>query len=112
MKELLQKVFNKKISTPIFVGFGVFSIFTFIVFPGLTVANTIINILSAIVGLFSLVFIFYYLKMDTVIDKISHIEPGETELDYIPKEEVEELIKKSKKKSKVVIHPNVKTKNK
>jgi len=33
MKQLLEKVFNKKVSSPIFVGFGTFAIFTFIVFP-------------------------------------------------------------------------------
>jgi hypothetical protein len=33
------------------------------------------------------------------------IKPGETELDYIPMEEIETI----RKKSKVIIHPKVKT---
>ena len=87
MKELFKKVFSQKTSSPIFVGFGAFAIFTFIVFPGLTAADTMLNVLSAIVGIFSLIFLYYYIKMDKFVDQFMNIEPGETELDYInPKE--------------------------
>jgi hypothetical protein len=112
MKQLLEKVFNKKISSPIFVGFGTFAIFTFIVFPGLTAANTILNILSAILGLFSIMFVYYYINMDKFVDKLMNIEPGETELDYIPKDEIEKIKKGITKKEKVIIHPKVKNKTK
>jgi len=112
MKQLLEKVFNKKISSPIFVGFGTFAIFTFIVFPGLTAANTILNILSAILGLFSIMFVYYYINMDKFVDKLMNIEPGETELDYIPKDEIEKIKKRITKKEKVIIHPKVKNKTK
>jgi hypothetical protein len=112
MKQLLEKVFNKKISSPIFVGFGTFAIFTFIVFPGLTASNTILNILSAILGLFSIMFVYYYINMDKFVDKLMHIEPGETELDYIPKDEIEKIKKRMAKKEKVIIHPKVKNKTK
>jgi hypothetical protein len=110
MKQLLEKIFNKKVSSPIFVGFGTFAIFTFIVYPGLTVANTILNILSALVGLFTLVFIFYYIGGDKFVETINDIEPGETEFDYIPKDEVEKIKKKTTKKEKVIVHPKVKKK--
>jgi hypothetical protein len=112
MKQLLEKVFNKKISSPIFVGFGTFAIFTFIVFPGLTVSNTILNILSGILGLFSIMFVYYYINMDKFVDKLMHIEPGETELDYIPKDEIEKIKKRISKKEKVITHPKVKNKTK
>lgn len=36
------------------------------------------------------------------------ILPGETEFDYIPKEEIEKIKKKSPKKENVIIHPKVK----
>lgn len=110
MKQLLEKVFNKKVSSPIFVGFGTFAIFTFIVYPGLTIANTILNILSALVGIFTLVFIFYYIGGDKIIETVKDIEPGETEFDYLPKEEIEKIKKKSTKKEKVIVHPKVKKK--
>ena len=109
MKDLLKKVFSEKTSSPIFVGFGVFAIMTFIVFPGLTAANTILNILSAILGLFTLIFVYYYIHMDKFVDKVFHIEPGETELDYINPEELQPKKKKSAKKKD---NPIVKTQKK
>ena len=97
MKELFKKVFSKKISTPVFVGFGAFAIFTFIVFPGLTAANTILNIISALVGVFTLTFIFYYLKADKLYETFTDVEPGETELDYISPEELNPKKKRNPK---------------
>ncbi len=94
MKELLKKVFSVKTSSPVFIGFGTFAIFTFIVFPGLTVANTVLNVLSALIGIFTLTFIFYYLKIDKMYENFTHIEPGETELDYINPEELQPKKKK------------------
>ena len=98
MKELLKKVFSKKTSSPIFVGFGAFAIFTFIVFPGLTVANTFLNILAALIGVFTLTFIFYYIEGDKIYKSITEIEPGETELDYINPEEIKPNKKKNNPK--------------
>jgi hypothetical protein len=99
MKEILKKVFDKKISLPIIIGSGTFAIFTFVVFPGLTAANTLVNILSGLLGLFTFVFIFYYLGLDNTypspVDE-TITEPGETELDYLTKEEI-------KPKKKVVV---------
>jgi len=97
MKELFKKVFSEKTSSPVFVGFGAFAIFTFIVFPGLTAANTILNIISALVGVFTLTFIFYYLKVDKLYETFTHVEPGETELDYISPEELNPKKKRNPK---------------
>ena len=96
MKEILKKVFDKKISLPIIIGSGTFAIFTFVVFPGLTAANTLVNILSGLLGLFTFIFIFYYLKLDKTYEQRSQLESGETELDYVSKEEL-------KPKKKVVV---------
>lgn len=103
MKDLFKKVFSQKTASPIFVGFGAFAIITFIVFPGLTAANTVLNILSGILGLFTLVFIYYYINMDLFIDKIINIEPGETELDYINPEELQPKKKKTAKKESPIV---------
>lgn len=97
MKELFKRVFSEKTASPIFVGFGVFSIFTFIIFPGLSVSNTIVNILSGGLGLFTLIFVYYYIKMDKFVDKYINIEPGETELDYINPEELKPVKKRNTK---------------
>jgi hypothetical protein len=107
MKQLLKKVFSEKTSSPIFIGFGVFAIFTFIVFPGLTLPNTLFNILSALIGLFTLTFVFYYLKGDELYKSIMDVEPGETELDYMSKEDIELVNKKrTTKKPKTSTPPN------
>jgi hypothetical protein len=111
MKDLFKKVFSKKISSPIFVGFGTFAIFTFIVFPGLTAANTALNIISALVGIFALTFVFYYINADKVLNDLM-IEPGETELDYVNPEELKPKKKTTKKKtvkSEFPVEPHHKT---
>jgi hypothetical protein len=97
MKDTFKKVFSQKTSSPIFVGFGTFAIFTFIVFPGLTASSTIINILSGVLGLFSLMFVYYYINMDKFVDGLMNIEPGETEFDYINPDELKPKKKRNSK---------------
>jgi len=97
MKNTFKKVFSQKTSSPIFVGFGTFAIFTFIVFPGLTASSTILNILSGVLGLFSLMFVYYYINMDKFVDGLMNIEPGETELDYINPDELKPKKKRNSK---------------
>jgi hypothetical protein len=97
MKELFKKVFSQKTSSPIFVGFGTFATLTFIVFPGLTAANTILNIISGILGLFTIIFVYYYINMDKFVAKFIDIESGETEIDYINPEELKPKKKRNPK---------------
>lgn len=114
MKEILKKVFDKKVSSPIFIGTGTFAIFNFIVFPGLNVSNTILNVLSGVLGLFTFVFIFYYLKLDKTYESYTHVEPGETELDYVSEDELKpkkRTVRKKTKPSNPSTRPNP-TKNK
>lgn len=77
-----------------FVFIGVVGLFEFVVWPGLTVANTMFNILSLILGVLTLGFTFYFIK-NTLFDKkieqdllnliLSDEErEPETELDYDP----------------------------
>jgi hypothetical protein len=105
MKEILKKVFDKKVSAPIFIGFGAFAIFNFIVFPGLSAANTTLNVLSAVLGLFTFVFIFYYLKLDKAYESPTHVEPGETELDYVSEDELKPKKRTARKKPKAPEFP-------
>lgn len=104
MKDILKKVFDKKIALPIIIGSATFAIFTFIVFPGLSAANTIINILSGLLGLFTFVFIFYYLRLDKTYYEIqvdeTIMQPGETELDYVSEEDLKPKKKTTRKKPK------------
>ena len=120
MKELLHKVFDKKIVTPVISGIGIIAIFEYIIYPGLTAANTFINVLSVIITIFVFVFLYHLLKIDKILDS-KDVEPGETELDYLPKEEVvkkkrnpKQSVKKGYDESEpfVKTRKNVKNKNK
>lgn len=93
MKETLKKTFNTNVLVVVGVVFGLGLIFQFIVFPGLTASDTVLNILSLLVGIFSLLFAFHFVQWKKLFDFLSDdneesITHGETELDYIPKEEI------------------------
>ena len=81
---MFNQIFSKKVVVPFFQFVGIIAIFTFIVFPGLTAADTIVNIFSSIIGFFTMLALFYFattwFQKDEVVNEI-----GETELDYIPK---------------------------
>lgn len=104
MKETLKKTFNPDVLAVVGVVFTIGLIFQIIVFPGLTASNTILNILSLLVGIFSLLFAFHSIRWKKLFDFLSedeeNIEPGETELDYLPKEEVVKKKKTNKEKIK------------
>lgn len=112
MKETLKKAFNTNVLAVVGVVFGLILTFEFIVFPGLTASDTILNILSVLIGIFSLLFTFHFIQWKKLFDFLSEdeesIKPGETELDYLPKEEV---VKKKrvtkKKKDEHIVHPKV-----
>jgi Na+(H+)/acetate symporter ActP len=139
MKETLKKTFNTNVLVVVGVVFGIGLIFQFIVFPGLTASDTIQNILALLVGIFSLLFAFHFVQWKKFFDFLSdeeEIKPGETELDYIPQDEIvkkkrntkqfdgiksEVPFVKTRKKPKKsefpmephhVVHPKVKTKKK
>ena len=121
MKKVLSELIKSSILQSFFVMSGVIGFFQFIIFPGLTVANTLYNILSGIGAVFVLLFVMYYVKvtfLDAPPDEHPLFEPEpdkepETELDYhpeivfvkskrkstkpTPKIEVKKLIKKPKK---------------
>ena len=82
---MFNQIFSKKVIVPFFQFLGIIAIFTFIVFPGLTAADTLVNIFSLIIGFFTLLALYYFVKSWFVIDEATkETEPGETELDYVP----------------------------
>jgi hypothetical protein len=64
---MFNKIFSKKIVVPFFSGIGTVAIFEWLVFPGLTAADTIVNIFAGIIGFFTLVFVYYSLGFDKII---------------------------------------------
>ena len=113
MKEIIKKVFSKKVTTPVFVIFGFLGVLNFIVFPGLTTADTGSNIVSALLAVVTLAFLFYYIDSFKLMDP-PKVEPGETELDYINPEELKPKRKRNSKQFPEVKseEPFVKTRKK
>jgi predicted ABC-type exoprotein transport system permease subunit len=82
---MFNQIFSKKVVVPFFQLLGIIAIFTFIVFPGLTAADTIVNIFSSIIGFFTMLALFYFVTTWFQKDEsIKEVQPGETELDYVP----------------------------
>ena len=112
MKKTVQKIKEGGILEPIFTILFTLLLLTFVIYPFLTEASTIHNLLGLIFAIGIVVFDYYYFK--SFFEKEEHdIKPGETELDYIPVEELEIKKKKvNKKKSEQhIFHPKVIKKN-
>jgi energy-coupling factor transporter transmembrane protein EcfT len=103
---MFNQIFNKKVVVPFFQFVGIIAIFTFIVFPGLTAADTIVNIFSAIIGFFTMLALFYFVTNWFQKDEPKN-EIGETELDYIPKPKAKRKPKVTK--SEFPVEPHTKT---
>jgi len=120
MKETLKKVFDKSVLAVVGVLILFVLLFEYIIFPGLTAADTYINVLSFIIGVISVLFIYHYVQwgdlIDFIVGKKEVVPPGETELDYLPKEEVvkKKRVYKKKKpaKKKVTTDEEIKSKSK
>jgi hypothetical protein len=69
------------------------------------------NMAAGLGALVLALFLYYYLLPSE--EPIQEIEQGETELDYIPQEEIVKKKRTYKKKSEPhIVHPKVKTKKK
>ena len=62
MKEILKKSFSWETLKPFAIGMGSVLILEFIIFPGLTVANTFINLLCGTLLIGLIIFTITYLK--------------------------------------------------
>ncbi len=106
MKNALNKLFKKTNVEMILVALGVLLTIQFLIFPGLTAPNTLMNIAAALGALVLGLFLYYYLLPSE--EPIEEVEQGETELDYINPEELKPK-KKRTKKSEFPIEPHHKT---
>jgi hypothetical protein len=88
----------KKYQRQIFNLITILLIVQFAIFPGLTAANTILNILAGIGALLLLVWgglvLYGYVRNSEGLVDVNELKEAETELDYIPKP-------KAKRKPKV-----------
>ena len=72
MKEIFIKIKNSKFIKIFLQIFIMGLIYEFIVTPGLTLDNTLINIVSLLIGVGLLVYLFFLLELDTVIKKFKN----------------------------------------
>jgi Na+(H+)/acetate symporter ActP len=105
MKEALKKVFDKSVLAVISVLVLFVVVFEYVVFPGLTVADTYVNILSAIVGLLTILFVYHFIQWRALFDYLfgkDEVVPPKEEL--VKKKRVYKK-KKSTKKKVVDVEP-------
>ncbi len=112
---MLNKIFTNIIKSKTTITFLVFFFigisYQFLIFPGLTVANTIINIISAIFSVGTAMFAVFYIRFMYFNDEPFELftpDPNktpETELDYNPKK-----VTKKERKSKTTIKIKKQTK--
>jgi hypothetical protein len=69
MKEIFIKIKNTKLFKILPQLIVLWLLFEFIITPGLTLDNTLINIMSALIGLGSLTYLFFLLELDTIFKK-------------------------------------------
>ncbi len=62
MKEIFKKSFSWQTLQPFVIGMGSVLLLEFIIFPGLTIANTFINLLSGTLLLGLIIFTITYLR--------------------------------------------------
>jgi hypothetical protein len=114
MKVTTKKKFSIKSLNPFIVGIVVLLLLEFLIFPALTKANTLLNLLGGGLGVGLVVFLYEYVKK-----KIHNVVPdelpgGETELDYINPEELKPKRKRNLKQFSEVKseEPFIKTRKK
>lgn len=121
MKNVFRKCVNAQIVEPFLVGVVTMLVLEFIIYPGLTMKNTVLNMVAGSFGIGIIIFIINYVRLryfvkdkseDTVCETI--ISSGETELDYISVEEIDIIKKKTRKKKEAHIQdkPKMNTKKK
>ena len=72
MKEIFTKIRNSKFIKIFLQLFVLGLIYEFIVTPGLTLDNTLINIVSGLISVGLLVYLFFLLELDTIIKKFKN----------------------------------------
>jgi hypothetical protein len=101
---MFNQIFSKKVVVPFFQLLGVIAVFQWLVFPGLTAADTIVNILSVLIGFFTLLGLYYIVSAWFISDEPTLTDEQiktklESELGPVIDEMAKEVLSKPKKKS-------------
>jgi hypothetical protein len=87
MKNVFKKLISRDLLEPLLVASGSIAIFQWVVAPGLSTNITLVNILSAVIGFITILFVVLYVKEFIFPSNKTNLdisEGGETELDYEP----------------------------
>lgn len=96
----------RKYYEPLATLIATFLLLDFLIAPGLTIPNTLINLISlfGLMVLFTvLISLFTGRFKNNFTEQTPTVEPGETELDYIPEEELKPKRPTAKAKVKKVV---------
>jgi len=103
-KKIFKDLVNSKFMLSFIVGFVVVLMYHFVVLPGLTLSNTLVNVGSVILGVMLLMFLYFFIKHHYFsVEEFELFTPDpnkepETELDYNPNPKPKSRKSKSKKK--------------
>lgn len=95
MKKTFNKVFKKSNVEMVLVALGVLLSIQYLIFPGLTAPNTLMNMAAGLGSLVLGLFLYYYLLPNE--EPITEIKLGETEFDYVNPEELKPKKKRNPK---------------
>ena len=79
MKEIFKQSFSKETLEPFLIGVGTILLLEFIIFPGLTIANTFLNLLSATLAIGLIIFTITYLKSKIKLWDFTKVTKNESE---------------------------------
>lgn len=89
-KKSLKDIVGSRFVVSFFVGFAIVLMYHFVVLPGLSIDNVVINVGSVVFGLMLLMFTYFFIKHQYFTQdeyELFMIDPNkepETELDYNP----------------------------
>ena len=104
MKNIFNKVFSRPILEPVLITIVSILILEYIIFPGLTIENTLLNIGSGIIGVFLTIFILSYTdgKIREKFEKKQENDwGGLTNEELIGDDEIPNLKSKEKENGKI-----------
>ena len=103
MRDAFKKCMNYQIVEPFAVGVISVLALEFIIYPGLTIASTVLNLISGSLLIGLIIFIVSYVKLRYFDKKeneeVETPESGETELDYVNPEELKPKKKRNPKQT-------------
>lgn len=101
LKKIYNNIINSKVTLIISLMLFITIISIYVIYPGLTDINFILNVASTLISVLILLFIYFYIKHNFFNEKdefkrfyVNNLKEPETELDYTP------IVKKNNRRRK------------